>query len=107
MAPRPSVLPLHLRLGVVREEELLAVDLVAGNGGLAVCRGEPFDEGRAELFLDVWMPCRVHEHDAILIEKARVALDDYLKIAPVLEAEPSASIGKRICVHRRRRVQGR
>src|SRR3954471_2914079 len=55
-------------LSRVREEELLTLDPVAGNGLLSRRREEPIDELLAHRLLDVRMLRRVHEHDAVLVE---------------------------------------
>src|SRR6266511_278972 len=61
------------RIVGVRIEQLRAADLVIGNGSLAFRRDEPVNEGLAEVFLPVRMPCRIDGDDAILVEHALVA----------------------------------
>src|SRR5215469_9996916 len=97
----------RLRAGIIREEELLAADLVVGDRLLTLARGQPFDEAHAERLFYMRMLRRVDQHDAILIEEPLVALDEDLQILPVLEGEPGAAIGEEIGVHRRRRVERR
>ena len=48
---------------------------------------------------------RVHQHHAVLVEQALVALDRDLEIAAVLEREPGAAVGQHIGVRGRRRVE--
>src|SRR3954447_11290358 len=66
----------------VRKEELLAVDLVARDGGLAVRRDQPIDESLPILGLHLRMLRGIHQHDAVLIEQPPVALDGDDEIAP-------------------------
>src|SRR5581483_2250527 len=86
-ASRASTLP------VVREEQLLAVDLVARDRTLTFRRHNPVDERFAEIFLHVRMLGRVDQHDVVLIEKTLVAFDQNREIAAVLEVEPRAAVG--------------
>src|SRR6266446_3081391 len=74
--------PLLLRVG---KEQLLAIDLVAGDRGLAFRRNKPIDETLAEFFLHGGIFFGVDQHDAVLIEQPLVALDDDFEIAAVLE----------------------
>ena len=85
----------------VREEQLLAVDLVVGDRLLAFRRNQPVDEGLAELLLHVRMLGRVHQHDAVLVEQPLVAFDHDGEIALVLEREPGAAVGQHIGVRGR------
>src|SRR5690606_29411426 len=69
------------RLLGVREEELLAVDLVFTDRRLALGRDQPIDEGLAGLRLDARVLFGVHQHDPILVEQPLVALDHDIEIA--------------------------
>src|SRR5262249_14288572 len=75
------------RLGVagIRMEQLLAVDLVAGDGALAGRRDQPIDELLAQLRLDVRVLLGIDQHDAVLVEQPLVALDDNDQVTFVLE----------------------
>src|SRR2546423_10155889 len=86
----------------VGEEELLAVHLVVRDRLLAIGGEDPVDESLARLALDARMARRVDEHDAVLVEKALVALHQDLQCAAVLEREPCAAVGEDVGVHRRR-----
>ena len=91
---------MELRLDVVGEKQLLIVDLVAGNLGLTGWRGEPVDERHTHPFLYLRMPCRVHQYDSVLVEKARVVFDDDRQLTPIAKVNPGASIGQRVAVGR-------
>src|SRR5882757_5884163 len=93
--------PLLLRVG---KEQLLAIDPVAGDRGLAFRRDQPIDKSLAELSLHGGIFFRVHQHDAILIEQPLVAFDHDLEIAAVLEGYPGAAVGQYIAVHTTRRI---
>src|SRR6266511_2185517 len=92
----PGRHPSRARIVGVRIEQLLAADLVIGNGSLAFRRDEPVNEGLAGLLLHVRMPCRIDENNAVLIEEPLVAGHQYVEIAAVLEREPSAAVGEHI-----------
>src|SRR6266550_22381 len=94
----PGRHPSRARIVGIRIEQLLAADLVIGNGSLAFQRDEPVNECLAELLLHVRMPCRVDEDNAVLIEQALVAGDEDVEIAAVLERQPRAAIGEYIGV---------
>src|SRR5215470_3994039 len=100
--PAPSV-----RIVRVRIEQLLAVDLVIGDGLLSLRRNEPVDEGLTELLLYMRMPLGIYQHHAILIEKPLVALDRDREVAAVLERQPGAAIRQHIGVGCRRSVERR
>src|SRR5262249_48636234 len=72
----------YVGIGGIRKEQLLAVDLVVGNGLLAVGRHQPIDELLTENLLHVGVPSWVHQYDAVLIEQVPVALHKNFKIAP-------------------------
>src|SRR5262249_53068845 len=91
----------------IREEQLLAADLVTGDRLLSFWRDEPIDERLPEVLLDVRVLCRVDEHHAVLIEQPLVTLDEDLEVAAVLEREPCAAIGEDVRVHRRGGVERR
>src|SRR6516165_1361482 len=93
---------MDLRLDVVGEKQLLIFDPVAGNLGLTGWRGEPVDERHTHLCLYLRIPCRVHQYDSVLVEKARVVFDDDLQLATVAKVNPGGSIGQRIAVARSR-----
>src|SRR5512144_614002 len=75
-------------LSRVREEELLAPDPVAGDGLLARRGNQPFDERAPHRRLHVRMPGGIHEHHAVLVEEAVVALDEHGELAAVAEGKP-------------------
>jgi hypothetical protein len=75
-------------IGSVRKEQLLAIDLVVGNGLLAVRRHQPIDELPTETLLHVGVLGWVHQDDAVLVEQVLVALHKDFKIAPVPETDP-------------------
>ena len=91
----------------VGEEKLLTLDLIAGDRGLPFGRDEPVDERPAHDLIHVRVPGRVDEHDAVLVEEPRVALDEDGQRAAILERQPRAAVGKRVRVHARGRVQRR
>src|SRR5215831_5167376 len=91
---------MDLWLDVVGEKQLLIVDLIAGNFGLTRRRGEPVDERHPYLCLYLRIPCRVHEHDSVLVEKSRVIFDNDLQFATIVKVKPGASVGQRIAVGR-------
>src|SRR5687767_5144759 len=72
----------------VREEQPLAADLVVGNRLLPFRRDDPVDEGLPHLLLDVPVPVRIHQDDAVLVEQPLVAFDEDRELASVLEREP-------------------
>src|SRR5512134_3262152 len=92
---------------VVREEELLAADIVTRDRLLQRARDDPVDERVAQVLLDVRVLRRVHEHDPVLVEQLLVALDEDREIAAVLEREPGAPVGEDVRAHRRGGVEGR
>ena len=69
------------RHGGVREEQLIAVDLVVGDRLLAFRRDQPVDKLLAEILLHVRVLARVHQHDAVLIEQPSVAFDYDIELA--------------------------
>src|SRR3954469_21762521 len=83
----------------VREEELLAVDLVVGDRLLALGGDQPVDESLAHLLLDVRMLRRIDEHHAVLVVEALVALDHDREVATVLEGKPGAAVGEDVGAH--------
>src|SRR4051794_33601019 len=60
---------LRLLLAVIREEELLAVDLVARDRLLPLGRGQPLDEPHSQILLHRPVLRRIHQHDAVLVEE--------------------------------------
>src|SRR6516165_2679842 len=99
--PDEEKFPRHasrVRVVRVRIEQLLAVDLVIGDGLLSLRRNEPVDEGLTEFLLYMRMPLGIYQHHAILVEKSLVALDRDREVAAVLEREPSATIRQHIGV---------
>src|SRR6188508_3863612 len=99
-----SVSPRYLLAGI-REEELLAPDLISSDGGLSLGRDQPVDERLTQLLLHVRMLGRIDQHHAVLVEEAPVALHHDRELAAVLEREPGAAIGERIGVHPGRGVE--
>ena len=95
-----------VRVGV-REEQRLAVDLVGGDGGLAVLGHQPAHELLAQLLLDLRMLGRVDQHHAVLVEQLLVALDHDAELPAVLEGEPGAAVAQHIAVDRGGDVQRR
>src|ERR1700676_3417973 len=67
-SPTQDMVNLTGKRSSVRIEQLVAVDLVVADVLLPFRRDQILDELLTELFLDVWMLLRVHQHDAILIE---------------------------------------
>src|SRR4051794_1412258 len=59
----------------IREEQLLAIDLVIGNGLLPGGRDQPIDEFAAERLFDFRVFRWIDQHDPVLIEQAAVAFD--------------------------------
>src|SRR5262249_43077238 len=84
------------RVGIVcvRKKQLLAVDLVAGDGLLALRRPQRVDELLSEVFLHIRILVRVHQNDAVLIEQAFVALNH--NFHPVSGNE-SMCPGRKLC----------
>src|SRR6516165_85084 len=108
--PDEEKFPRHasrVRVVRVRIEQLLAVDLVIGDGLLSLRRNEPVDEGLTELLLYMRMPLGIYQHHAILIEKPLVALDRDREVAAVLERQPGAAIRQHVGVGCRRSVERR
>src|ERR1700676_4739978 len=91
--------PDSTRLLRVGKEQLLAIDLVAGDRGLAFRRDQPVDEGLARVLFQRREFFGFDKHDAVLIEQPLVALDRYFEIAAVLERDPGAAVGQYITVH--------
>src|SRR5262245_32032751 len=75
----------HALRGGVREEQLLAVDLIVGDRLLTLRRDQPVDEGLAEVLLHMRVLGRVDQDYAVLVEQPPVALDHDLELAAVLE----------------------
>src|SRR5471032_33041 len=96
------------RLGVagVRIEQLLAVDLIAGDIALSFRGYQPINELLSPIPFDGRVLLRIHQHDAILVEKVLIALNDNHKIALVLECEPRSTIREHVRVGGRSRVEG-
>src|SRR5712671_6841694 len=94
--------PLLLRVG---KEQLLAIDLIAGDRRLAFRRDEPIDERLPEFPLHGRIFFGIHQHDAILIEQPFVALDEDFEIAAVLEGNPGAAVRQHVTTHRRRGIE--
>src|SRR5215468_3288403 len=92
---------------VVRKEELLAADLVFGDGLLAGGGDDPVDERVAEIDLRFRMLRRVDEHDPVLIEQLLIPFDEDGEVTAILEGEPRAAIGEDVGTHRGRGVQRR
>src|SRR5215469_5034425 len=90
--------PITIPPTITREKQLLIVDLVAGNFGLTRWRGEPVDERHTHLCLYLRIPCRVHQHDSVLVEESRVIFDDDLQFAMIVKVKPGASVGQHIAV---------
>jgi hypothetical protein len=80
----------------IRKEELLPVDLVAGNSLLACAARQPVYESLSFFGLHPRVLLRIDQYDAVLIEKLRVTLDQDLEIILVDEAQPGAAVGERI-----------
>src|SRR6266487_3429214 len=91
----------------VREEQLLAADLVPGDRLLPLGRDDPVDERLAEILFYVGVLGGIHQHHPVLVEQARVAFDRDGELAPVLERYPGAAVGEDVGAHRRSRVQRR
>src|SRR5688572_10513189 len=101
-----SVSPRYLLAGI-REEKLLAADLIGSDGGLSLGRDQPVDERLALRLFYMRMLRRVDQHRAVLVEQAPVALDHDPELAAVLEREPGGAVGERIGVHPRRCIERR
>src|SRR5512134_1504203 len=106
----PAVSPFlssrHL-LRRIREEELLASDLVGGDRLLPFIGDDPVDECLSHVALDPEMLGRIHEDDAVLVEQAFVAFDHDRELAAILERQPRAPVGEDIGVHARCGIQRR
>src|SRR5688572_17064029 len=76
----------------VREEKLLAADLVLGNSPLAFPRNQPVDESLAHFLLDVRMSRRVDQDHPVLVEQTLVALHRNHQLAAILEGQPGAPV---------------
>jgi hypothetical protein len=83
-----------VRISGVRKKQLLAINLVVGDGLLALRRYQLVDEHLAQLFLHLRMFVWVHQNDGVLIEHASVAFHQDLKVALVFERNPSAAVGE-------------
>src|SRR4029079_16873776 len=71
----------------IREEQLLAVDLVVGDRLLACRRYHPVGELLRQRTLHVRVFGRVHHHHTVLVEQPLVALDEDREITAVLERQ--------------------
>src|SRR5689334_4688705 len=87
--------PRHIK---IRDEELLALDLVTRDGVLALSRNQPINERLAQLRLHMRVLGGVHQDYVILVEQALVALNHDIKPAAALERDPGAAIRKHISV---------
>ena len=83
-----------VRISGFRKKQPLAINLVVGDGLLALRRYQPVDEHLAQLFLHLRMFVWVHQNDGVLIEHASVAFHQDLKVALVFERNPSAAVGE-------------
>src|SRR3546814_6510530 len=90
----------------VREEELLAVLLIAGDRRLPLVGEHPVDEGLAEVGLHAGTLFRADLNDAVLVEQALVALDGDLEVALVAEGDPGGAVGQRVGAHADGGVEG-
>src|SRR3954467_5471207 len=97
--PRYRFIARSIRLRVGKEE-LLAVDLVVGNGALSFRRKDPVDECLPPFLLHVRVPFRIDEDDAVLVEQAPVALNGNRQVCPILKRKPGAAVGEDVRVHR-------
>ena len=91
----------------VWEEQLLAAELVAGDGGLTLVTQYPVDERLALVGLNVAMFVRIYQDDAVLIEECLVTFHDDTEITLVLEADPGATVRQGISTHADCRVESR
>jgi hypothetical protein len=94
-------------VGGVGEEKLFSIDFVASDGALTLRRGQPVHESLTIGHFHARVLVRVHEHHAVLVEKAVIALDEDGKAASIFERQPSAPIRKGIGVERGGGVQRR
>src|SRR5262249_50930932 len=87
--------PRHVK---IRDEELLALDLVSRDCVLALSRYQPINEGLAQVRLHMRVIGGIHQYHVILVKQALVALNDDIKFAAVLKRDPGAAIRKHISV---------
>ena len=57
----------------IREEQLLAADLVIGNGALPWRSDQPVNEGLSFLRFDMRVLCRIDQDHPVLIEQPPIA----------------------------------
>src|SRR5579872_3882461 len=76
---------LHPPFSRIGKEQLLAIDLVAGNRRLSLRGDQPVHERLAGLLFHGRVFFGVHQHDAVLIEQPLVTLDNDPEIAAILE----------------------
>src|SRR5271170_7528519 len=91
----------------VREEDLFPTNPVSRNRRLTLHARQPVGEAFRQLDLDARMHFWIHDHHGILVEKPLVTAYEYRQVAAILEIEPSTSVGKQICIHRRSGVKSR
>src|SRR6476660_9213023 len=72
-------------------KQLLAINLVAGDGLLALRRYQPIDELLSEILLYARMFGRIYQHDAVLVEQPFVVLYDDVEIVFVLLLVPTSN----------------
>src|SRR5690625_2631750 len=91
----------------VREEELLAIHLVARDRLLALIRDQPVGEFLRHLDLDIRALIGADGDHAILVEELLIALDHDLEIALVAEIDPGCAVRERVGIHPDRSVERR
>lgn len=88
------------RLASVGIEQLLAVDLIAGDVFLPLGRDEVIDKLLAQRRVHIRMFPRVDQHHPVLIEESFVALDDDLQVSLIPEMDPRGAIGQYVGIGR-------
>ena len=76
---------MSLWLAVIRKEQLLAFDFVAGDLGLTRRRGEPVAERHAHICPYLRMLRRIQHDDRVLVEQTGIIFDENFQVAATAE----------------------
>ena len=74
-------------------EQLLAIDPIGADRGLAFGRSEPVGKTAGGLLLGVGVLLRIEQNHIVAVQQSRIAFDQHGDVAFVAEAEPAATIG--------------
>src|SRR5262245_56642536 len=92
--------PINLGVGISRvgEEQLLAIDLIVGDGFLTFRRYQRIDEWLTDFGLHVRMFGRGHRYTGLLVDHAFVVFNENWQVTPVLEVYPRRAVGQDIAI---------